>query len=236
MHDVRLFGDDTGSRTGPIFELEDMRLLLAEVDRERSVGFGKDPPASALGRTMTTGKIIRTVCGVVFLIGLVGIPDDLRKWETLIDAVEFDTVRWCLVAIVALLCLWTWREEFRRVPGLGWLRSGDRKRQALLADFRCLREALDRRLNEAGGQHDGRTAVQIGLLTEKHAALLANVADDLEERLRAVDYAIVALEVVDSFPTAMKKIRDRFRHPFRVRLAVDFQASGGGSASGKIGR
>ena len=175
-------------------------------------------------------KVIRTICGVVFVIGLVGIPDDLRKWESLIDAVDFDTVRWSLVATIALLCLWMWRDEFRRIPGLRWMPGGDGKRQALLADLRCLRDALDRRLNDAGGQHDGRTAVQIGLLTEKHASLLANVADDLEERLRAVDYAIVALEVADSYPKAMKKIKNRFRQPFRVRLAADFQASICGSA------
>ena len=185
---------------------------------------------------MMASKLIRTICGGVFMIGLVSIPDELRKWETLIDAVDFDTVRWSMVAVIALLCLWMWRDEFRRIPGLRWMPGGDGKRQALLADLRCLRDALDRHLNEPGGQHDGRTAVQIGLLTEKHASLLANVSDDIEERLRAVEYAIVALEVADSYPRAMKEIKKRFRHPFLVRLAADFQASAGGSASDRVVR
>ena len=147
---------------------------------------GKDNP------TMV-GKVIRTTIGVGSLIGLVGIPDHLRDWGSLIAVVDFNSVRWPLVAIVALLCFWTWRDEILRVPGFRWLPSGEKKRRALLADLRCFRDALDRRLNEPEGQYDGRTTSQIGLLTEKHAALFANVADDLEERLRATEYAIVAL-------------------------------------------
>ena len=42
MYVARLFDDATGRRAGLIFELEDMRLLLAEVERERLLDFAKD--------------------------------------------------------------------------------------------------------------------------------------------------------------------------------------------------
>ena len=102
-------------------------------------------------------------------------------------------------------------------------------REVLLHDFRKLRDAYC--LYHENNQ-DGYAASTIGLLTQKHSALLGQVEDHHDAKRRAVDFCIAALEA-HSHREAMEVIRERFQHPFRVRLAGRLEIHGTGSARGE---
>lgn len=129
----------------------------------------------------------------------------------------------------ASLAIWWWvffppKWERRR-------REGKRTatQDVLLHDFRKLRDAYC--LYHENNQ-DGYAASTIGLLTQKHPALLGQVEDHHDAQRLAVDFCIAALEA-HSYRKAMEVIRERLRHPFRVRLAADFEAQVTGGAQGE---
>ena len=130
---------------------------------------------------------------------------------------------------VALLALCWWicfppkRERRRRAT------KRAATRDVLLHDLRKLRDAYC--LYHENNQ-DGYAASTIGLLTQKHCALFGQVEDHHDAQRRAVDFCIAALEA-HSHREAMEVIRERFKHPFRVRLAGRAEIQGTGSAQGE---
>ncbi len=129
----------------------------------------------------------------------------------------------------ASLAIWWW--VF--FPPKWERRRRERKRTAnqdvLLHDFRKLRDAYC--LYHESNQ-DGYAASTIGLLTLKHSALLGQVEDHHDAQRLAVDFCIAAFEA-HSYRKAMEVIRERLRHPFRVRLAADFEAQVVGGGQGE---
>ena len=129
----------------------------------------------------------------------------------------------------ASLALWWWvyfppkwerrRRETKRTA----------TRDILLHDFRKLRDAYC--LYHENYQ-DGYAASTIGLLTQKHSALLGQVEDHADAQRLAVDFCIAALEV-HPHHEAMEIIRERLLHPFCVRLAADLEAQGTGGGQGE---
>ena len=102
-------------------------------------------------------------------------------------------------------------------------------RDVLLHDIRNLRDAYC--LYDENNQ-DGYAASTIGLLTQKHSALLGQVDDHHDAQRLAVDFCIAALEA-HPYREAMEVIQERLQHPFRVRLAADLEAQVTGSAQGE---
>lgn len=133
------------------------------------------------------------------------------------------------IVLVAVLALWWWVY----FPPKWERRRRDAKRTAtrdvLLHDFRKLRDAYC--LYHENNQ-DGYAASTIGLLTQKHSALLGQVEDHHDAQRLAVDFCIAALEV-HPHREAMEIIRERLRDPFRVRLAGDLEAQVTVSAQGE---
>lgn len=129
----------------------------------------------------------------------------------------------------ASLALWWWvyfppkwerrRRETKRAA----------TRDVLLQDFQKLRDAYC--LYHQNNQ-DGYAASTIGLLTQKHSALLGQVEDHHDAQRLAVDFCIAALEA-HSHREAMEIIRERLQDPFRVRLAGRLEIQGTGSARGE---
>ena len=102
-------------------------------------------------------------------------------------------------------------------------------RDVLLQDFRKLRDAYC--LYHENNQ-DGYAASTIGLLTQKHSALLGQVENHHDAQRLAVDFCIAALEA-HSYREAMEVIRERLQLPFRVRLAADLEVQVTGAAQGE---
>ena len=129
----------------------------------------------------------------------------------------------------ASLAIWWWVY----FPPKWERRRRERKRTAtrdvLLQDFRKLRDAycLYHEKNQ-----DGYAASTIGLLTQKHSALLGQVEDHHDAQRRAVSFCIAALEA-HSYREAMEIIRERLQLPFRVRLAAKLEVQVTGAAQGE---
>lgn len=152
----------------------------------------------------------------------------MGEWWT--DMVFHQTFGWqgyVVLAAVLALCWWGFfppkRERRRR----------DAKRtttgDVLLHDFRKLRDAYC--LYHENNQ-DGYAASTIGLLTQKHSALLGQVEAHHDAQRLAVDFCIAALET-HSHHEAMELIRERFQHPFRVRPEGRLEIQGTGRAQGE---
>ena len=160
------------------------------------------------------------------LIGLAGLPDDADNWLKVLKSITSmipDPLGWMsLGATCVFLLWWASAEDVPERLGrkLGWIRTADK--ETLLRNLNQLSAAYQEFESDKRSPRSTGTAARIWNLSQKHADLLAPVADG--EAALAVEFCIGILETEDDFTKAVEIIKERLEKPFIRRIRATLTA------------